>query len=67
MTWNSFYRVPQNDRVKVYGSEGHKNGANQIFILCMFLAADSSSSSPNVVVVVCLFVIKLENCLLTAT
>ena len=32
------YRVPQNDRVKVYGSEGHKNGANQILILCMFFS-----------------------------
>ena len=32
------------------------------------LAADSSSSSPKVVIVCCLFVvIKLENCLLTAT
>ena len=23
------YRVPQKYRLKVYGSEGHKNGANQ--------------------------------------
>ena len=27
------YRVPQKYRPKVYGSEGHKNGANQILIL----------------------------------
>ena len=30
------YRVPQKYRSKVHGSEGHKNGANQILILCMF-------------------------------
>ena len=33
-----YYRVPQNYRLKVYGSEGHKNGANQILILCMFFS-----------------------------
>ena len=32
------YRVPINYRLKVYGSEGHKNGANQILILCMFFS-----------------------------
>ena len=32
----SKYRVPQKYRLKVNGSEGHKNGANQILILCMF-------------------------------
>ena len=32
------YRVPQKYRLKVYGSEGHKNGANQILILCMFFS-----------------------------
>ena len=30
------YRVPQNYRYKVSGSEGHKNEANPILILCMF-------------------------------
>ena len=34
----SSYRVPQKYRLKVYGSEGHKNGANQILILCMFFS-----------------------------
>ena len=34
----STYRVPQKYRLKVYGSEGHKNGANQILILCMFFS-----------------------------
>ena len=32
------YRVPQKYRLKVYGSEGHKNGANQTLILCMFFS-----------------------------
>ena len=32
------YRVPQKYRLKEYGSEGHKNGANQIIILCMFFS-----------------------------
>ena len=30
------YRVPINYRLKVNGSERHKNGANQILFLCMF-------------------------------
>ena len=34
--------------------------------VCSFLAADSSSSSPNVVVCSLLSVIKLENCFLSA-
>ena len=34
----SLYRVPINYRLKVYGFEGHKNGANQILILCMFFS-----------------------------
>ena len=34
----NMYRVPQKYRPKVYGSEGHKNGANQILILCMFFS-----------------------------
>ena len=33
-----FYRVPQKYRLKVYGSEGHKNGANHIIFLCMFFS-----------------------------
>ena len=32
------YRVPINYCLKVYSSEGHKNGANQILILCMFFS-----------------------------
>ena len=32
------YRVPQKYRLKVYGSEGHKNGANHIIFLCMFFS-----------------------------
>ena len=35
---SSIYRVPQKYRLKVYGSEGHKNGANHILILCMFFS-----------------------------
>ena len=35
---SAMYRVPQKYRLKVYGSEGHKNGANQILILCMFFS-----------------------------
>ena len=34
----ALYRVPQKYRPKVYGSEGRKNGANQILILCMFFS-----------------------------
>ena len=34
----STYRVPQKYRPKVYGSEGHKNGANHIIFLCMFFS-----------------------------
>ena len=36
--YSDIYRVPQKYRPKVYGSEGHKNGANQILILCMFFS-----------------------------
>ena len=32
------YRVPQKYRLKEDGSEGHKNGSNQILILCMFFS-----------------------------
>ena len=35
---SQIYRVPQNYRLKVNGSEGHKNGANQILIMCMFFS-----------------------------
>ena len=31
-----YYRVPQNYRLKVHGSEGHKNGANQILSCACF-------------------------------
>ena len=38
MSTISKYRVPQKYRLKVYGSEGHKNGANHILFLCMFFS-----------------------------
>ena len=36
--FQNMYRVPQKYRLKVYGSEGHKNGANHILIMCIFFS-----------------------------
>ena len=55
--FDCFYRVPQKYCRKVYVSQGHKNWANQILILCMFLLSGKTFDGTCIIIIMycCLY------------